>query len=136
MARANAVRYPRVFQRFALTEIAWLALTDAPRTNGLHRRKDRCCHWRAIWRPGTKIVAMSFAFMPILGAARATCCGSAAGVGHLGAPRRPRRPPASARRHLGAFPVGRDDASHSLAMAWPPRIESGRDKLYSVNSYN
>jgi hypothetical protein len=36
VARANAVRYPRVFQRFALTEIAWLSLTEAPRTNDLH----------------------------------------------------------------------------------------------------
>ena len=37
MARANAVRHPRVFQRFSLTEIAGLALTEAPRTNDLHR---------------------------------------------------------------------------------------------------
>jgi hypothetical protein len=37
VARANAVRHPRVFQRFSLTEIAGLALIEAPRTNDLHR---------------------------------------------------------------------------------------------------
>ena len=39
MARANAVSHPRVFQRFALTKIAGLSLTEAPRTNDLHRWK-------------------------------------------------------------------------------------------------
>ena len=43
MDRANAVRHPRVFQRFSLTEIAGLALTEAPRTNDLHRWKCNAC---------------------------------------------------------------------------------------------
>jgi hypothetical protein len=37
VALANAVRQPPIFQRFALTEIAWLSLMEALRTNDLHR---------------------------------------------------------------------------------------------------
>jgi hypothetical protein len=39
VARANAVGHSRVFQRFALTEIAELSLTEAPCTNDLYRSK-------------------------------------------------------------------------------------------------
>jgi hypothetical protein len=43
VARANTVRHPRVYQRFSLIEIAGLSLTEAPRTNDLHRWKYNAC---------------------------------------------------------------------------------------------
>jgi hypothetical protein len=52
VARANAVRHPRVFQRFALTEIAGLSLTEAPRTNDLHRWKCNVAIGVPSGRPG------------------------------------------------------------------------------------
>ena len=41
VARANAVRHPRVFQRFSLTEIAGLTFMEAPRTNDPHRWRGK-----------------------------------------------------------------------------------------------
>ena len=36
MVRADAVRWPRVFQRFALTQVAGLGFAAAPGTEDLH----------------------------------------------------------------------------------------------------